>query len=102
MLIQVVSTLIYLHRFDTVFMMEYPDDLNPKSMITGFISYVDELLIHCLQVSCIQTNPHTKQKLKDIHTTYVHAYIHRLKQVDVVPSKNQALCCKLNLLIYRH
>ena len=24
------------------------------------------------------------------------------KQVDVLPSKNQALCCKLNLLIYCH
>ena len=23
-----------------------------------------------------------------------------LEQVDVLPSKNQALCCKLNLLIY--
>ena len=41
----------YLHRFDSVFLMEYPDGLNPKNMITGFISYVDELLIHCLQVS---------------------------------------------------
>ena len=25
-----------------------------------------------------------------------------MKQVDVLPSKNQALCCKLNLLIYCH
>ena len=27
---------------------------------------------------------------------------HSEKQVDVLPSKNQALCCKLNLLIYFH
>lgn len=38
-------------RFDAVFIVEYPDDLNPKSMIVGFISYVDDLLIQCLQVS---------------------------------------------------
>ena len=25
-----------------------------------------------------------------------------IEQVDVLPSKNQALCCKLNLLIYCH
>ena len=42
---------ICLCRFNSVFIMEYPDDLNPKNMITGFICYVDEILIHCLQVS---------------------------------------------------
>ena len=28
--------------------------------------------------------------------------VHKMKQVDVLPSKNQALCCELNPLIYCH
>ena len=36
-----------------MFNMEYPDDLNAKNMMMGFISYVDDLLIRCLQVSLI-------------------------------------------------
>ena len=36
-----------------MFIMEYPDDLNAKSMMMGFISYADDLLIRCLQVSHI-------------------------------------------------
>ena len=65
-----------------MFMMEYPDDLNPKSMIAGFMSYVDQLLIYCLQVSirnCIQTHTQTLQstyelKTKGLRTYYI--YVH--------------------------
>ena len=42
-----------IRRFNSVFIMEYPDDLNAKNMMMGFISYVDDLLIRCLQVSLI-------------------------------------------------
>ena len=48
-----LSMYLYMYRFDSVFIMEYPDDLNPKNMITKYISYVDNLLIQCLQVSLV-------------------------------------------------
>jgi len=39
-------------RSESVFVMEYPNGLNPKSTIVRFISYVDDLLIQSLLVMC--------------------------------------------------
>ena len=41
-------------------------------------------------------------KCKRNHEILEVKFIRHAKQVDVLPSKNQALCCKLNLLIYCH
>ncbi|XP_065886985.1 centromere protein I-like isoform X2 [Dysidea avara] len=52
-------------RFLSVFVMEYPDDLNPKSTIMKFISYTDDLMIQCLQQT--HSDPIIQAAAADFH-----------------------------------
>ena len=55
------------------------------------------------ELKCMQEKLLSISELKDaIEKSSDQEMMSAKKQVDVVPSKNQALCCKLNLLIYCH
>jgi len=61
-------------RSESVFVMEYPNGLNPKSTIVRFISYVDDLLIQSLLVMCDSVMKSIYSRTSIIRTPLCHLH----------------------------
>ena len=75
---------------------------NPLTLILPRSCTLNDTLLLLLQ-NTVQTSNRVFRT--GMYNTYTYKRKGKLpieKQVDVLPSKSQALCCKLNLLIYNH